>query len=482
MSLINDMLNDLEKNKDKNNKLSKADEKPEVTLNPEGTPDMPTDQQDTTGSKPPTMPPADNESVKITIDHVNDQEDNAAQISMDSHEDKVTLNLDTTDDITSADQPSIIDPNSQEKMSIPEQTTQTTMDQPAFKQPWETGKNPEPAVSLPGNEKPTTIKTDSIVKNKKPSHTRLIIWIVIITIACGVLAFLYLSPNKSNKAASQNPLAVPSTSNSDSISITKEAPNATPAEAINNTPAEPQTETSETSAANSEPPAPAVENTTESQTNHTASEQTISHESTAEPAIELQPAIISPEEQAQNSYNEIMAQLNTLSSYQAIQAMQKVLTDHPNFIQARTTLAAMLIKYGKENQALTLLEKGLDQSPSNKQMAELAAHILVGQDKITTALKILKIAQPATIQADPDFYALMAGLYLQTKEFNEAHTFYQALANVNPQNGTWWAGLAISAQKLGLQQDAANAYNQAETVGNISPALEAYLDQTMQGS
>jgi MSHA biogenesis protein MshN len=159
-----------------------------------------------------------------------------------------------------------------------------------------------------------------------------------------------------------------------------------------------------------------------------------------------------------------------------------LLSEHPDFKPARTTLAAMLVKYGDSAQALTVLNAGLKQSPADKDMAELTAHILVEQGSVQQALRILKRAQPATIQSDPDYYALMAGLYIQEKDFLQAQNFYQALTRLNPQNGNWWAGLAISSEKLGLQQAAMDAYNRAETVGGLSPALQAYIEQTMQGS
>jgi MSHA biogenesis protein MshN len=450
MSLINDMLNDLEKNKDKNNRTKTESLDSAVNgTSPEGTPGIPDTASSSKESTAPSMPPAD--EVKLTMDNPEE--------------------ADT--EVPAATNPGL-STEKMEKVSIPEDTTEKSS--PDYQQPWETGQ----AETSP-EEKPTkapTLNSDTkIIDNKKPSQKRLIIWILIIGAACAVLAFLYFWPNSSKLTAKTSaPMAVPSAPLTPTIDIQKDKTPIDNATAVSETPADKP-----------------IENTTSGKVATTQEEANTKQASTTEEksatpdtiqsdAIELQPVELSPAVKAQNAYDQIMSNMNTLSSYQAIGQLQGLLNEHPTFKPARTTLAAMLIKYGNSAQALTILEKGLTQTPSDKQMAELTAHILVEKNQITQALRILKQAQPATIQADPDYYALMAGLYLQEKDYLEAQNFYQALTDLNPQNGTWWAGLAITSAKLGQSQLAMSAYNRAETVGGLSPALQAYIDQTIQGS
>jgi|GEM_PF-3279479 len=465
---------------------------------------------DETKPKPPAMPPADkdegtdvSEAAKINTETFSDLDtQNKEKVSIpedepqtthpkacesdqdDTHKTddvKVELSEDKNNSKANASIPSDLDTNRTEKITIPEDginipsdnnqnlTDQTnngvtlTQDnnksQTTHRQPWESDqdktKQTEDTADLENNE--IEINTDSsIIKENKPSQKRLIIWIVIIGIACLVLAFLYFWPNE-KKAPSQihTPIAVPSTpapkpiADTPQVDIQKDTTKNSPTNEIDSTPSDKQLPTSTDTAAK---------------------------------PIKVVPVIITPHMQAQNAYDDIMSQMNSLSSFQAINKLKAVVDEHPKFKAARTTLAAMLVKYGNASQALQILEVGLAQNASDKNMAELTAHILVEQNNIADALRILKKAQPATIQADPNYYALMAGLYLQEKDFAQAQNFYQALTNLNPQNGTWWAGLAISSEKLGQPQAARSAYNQAETVGGLTPALQAYINETMEGS
>jgi Flp pilus assembly protein TadD len=434
MSLINDMLNELEKNKDKNNQPdSTTIDSNSLSKAPiEGTPDITFISQ---------LPPAD---VEIFIKSEPAKEATATGVNLSDDKPKES--------------------------------------NPTYRQPWETDALTPPAN--PTTDSPTINLDSKIIKGNKPSQKRLLIWIVIIGIACIALAILYFFPN--TKKIEPTPLIVATPSAAPAplppvptaaapVEIQKDAVVSQAVDTLNSTPADKSTSSAQSNTAN--------ESTTTNHDNSTTSskDETPKNQVPVDGVIEVAPAQLSPQIQAQNAYEQVMSNLSNLSSAQAIEQLQNITNQFPTFSQGRVALAVMLIKYGNSDQALSVLQTGLSQTPSNNQMAELAAHILVEKNQIKSALAVLKLAQPATIQTAPDYYALMAGLYLQEKDYKQASLFYQALTNLNPQNGTWWAGLAISLEKLGQTQAAMNAYGQAETVGGLSPALEAYIDQTMQG-
>ena len=424
MSLINDMLNELEKNKDKN-------KQPETSFISQ-------------------LPPADDDEISIKSKPEKNMNSTAVNLSEDK----------------------------------PKESNAS------YRQPWETDvATPQANKTM---ESPSINADATIIKSNKPSQKRLLIWIVIIGIACAALAYLYLFPNSKKTEATPLIVATPSASPMPApvpVPVPISAPAPTPVvdiqkdgaakqavTALNSTPADSTEATAELTTTTQSVNADNEKNDTDSKSDDYKNQTPI------EGTIEVAPAQISPQMQAQNAYDQVMSDLGNLSSAQAIEQLQKITNEFPTLSQARLALAAMLIKYGDSDQALTVLQTGLSVTPSNNQMAELAAHVLVEKNQIKNALAVLKLAQPATIQTSPDYYALMAGLYLQEKNYKQASLFYQALTNLNPQNGTWWAGLAICLEKLGQSQAAINAYDQAETVGGLSPALEAYIDQTMQGN
>jgi MSHA biogenesis protein MshN len=448
MSLINDMLNDLEKNKSK----TSSDKK--------------------TG---PSLPPAD---------------------------DDTSLAIKTTSEINIPSSEVLAQNKLNESQS--------------YRQPWETDHSTAPLVNENAS---VSINPDSTVTtSNKHSHKRLIALVFILVLAGMTLAYFYFFPKEKKTEAIQitvsSPSATPSVAPSTAVSPTtmveihKDSVAPESAAPVNETPAvtPPPTEQSSSPAivdnsttkiaaeSTSSVPLPA---TTEMAPATTTTSPTVSEPAAAPPTssaslssavsptegiLEVKPVEASPAVQAQNAYDQVIGNLANLSSSQAITQIQAIIDQYPTFNPARLAAAAMLIKFGNTDQALSVLKTGLALDPSNNQMAELAAHVLVEKNQINQALAILKTAQPATIEAAPDYYALMAGLYLKEKNYAQASIFYQSLTNLNPQNGTWWAGLAISLEKLGQTEAAMNAYNQAETVGGLSPSLEAFIDNTMQGS
>ena len=468
MSLINDMLNDLEKHKEQNKKKYTQPKKFDETTQLDDCPKETPDTVATANTKqPPVMPPADDDDdVTIITDSADNTHDNIATDSYKTDRTKTTN--------------PIFQPNNNEKVSIPEEET-PTQSKTKHQQPWESGQYRKDKPTNTGNDKVNTY-FNTAIENKKSSQKRLVILIIVIAIACLVLACLYFWPTKTRAPLAQSTLrtgtALSTQPIEPKIEIQKDNQASSTETAASTAPSDKEIEASSATADNS---TTASKKTTD-KANNTTTEKQIDNITNNDQAVKVKPVAISPLAQAQTSYNESMANINNVSSYQAIEQMRQLLEQHPDFKTARTTLAAMLVKYGDSTQALHVLNQGLKQFPADKDMAELAAHILVEQGNVQQALRILKRAQPATIQSTPDYYALMAGLYIQEGDFTRAHNFYQALTKLNPQNGNWWAGLAISSEKLGLRQAAIDAYNQAETVGGLSPTLQAYIEQTMQGS
>ncbi|MCP4475626.1 MAG: tetratricopeptide repeat protein [Gammaproteobacteria bacterium] len=198
---------------------------------------------------------------------------------------------------------------------------------------------------------------------------------------------------------------------------------------------------------------------------------------TTDRRIKIAEPTITKEQRLANQYNQAMENIHSGHDDRAIASLTDILNQSPDYKNARVTLAAVLIRHQQTARAETVLQAGLKQTPKDPDYAKLTAHILVQQGRTTQALQLLTYAKPKNIDANVNYFALMASLYMQEQDYRNAKNIYQRLVTQDPLNATWWAGLGIAADKLGLTVEAHNAFARANKIGDLSPALQSYIDK-----
>ncbi len=198
----------------------------------------------------------------------------------------------------------------------------------------------------------------------------------------------------------------------------------------------------------------------------------------ADSRIKIAEPTLTKEQRLAKQYNQAMENIHSGHDDRAISTLSTILKQNPNYKNARVTLAAVLIRHQQIARAETVLQAGLKQLPKDPDYAKLTAHILVQQGRTVQALQLLNYAKPKTIDANNvNYFALMASLYMQQQDYRNAKNIYQRLVTKDPLNATWWAGLGIAADKLGLTVEAHNAFARANKIGDLSPALQNYIDK-----
>lgn len=169
------------------------------------------------------------------------------------------------------------------------------------------------------------------------------------------------------------------------------------------------------------------------------------------------------------------------SMVQAQQVLRDLIEQYPDFIPARETLVGQLVQEGKMDDAEKLLDAGLKLDPNQVNFIQIKARLLVTQGKIESALNLLQSAPPA-IEANPDYHAFIAALYQQRGEPLVAAQIYEKLLRLQPNNSKWWVGLGIALENIGKHNQALEAYNRAESSGQLTPELRAYIRTRMDNS
>lgn len=163
----------------------------------------------------------------------------------------------------------------------------------------------------------------------------------------------------------------------------------------------------------------------------------------------------------------------------AIEKLYALIKMDPYYNDARVSLVALLMDQGGQVQARQLVDDGLKLYPAYIPFIELKARMLTTEGKIKNALALLQTTSPS-INDNPDYHAFIAALYQRSNKDALAVNLYNRLLALNPHNGSWWFGLAISLEKTNHVKDAVQAYTRAMTEGHLSADSLAYLQTRLE--
>lgn len=157
------------------------------------------------------------------------------------------------------------------------------------------------------------------------------------------------------------------------------------------------------------------------------------------------PEPLSPDEIAQENYQEALVLLDQNNTDSAVLLLQTILQQHPDFEQARVMLAETYLT----------------------------------QNKPQRALQILNAVDFPDISLHLSYYTALAESYRQSGDAKTAADLYQNLLKINASNATWWAGLGMCLEMLKQNKAAHEAYVKANSFGNLSASLQLYVSKKL---
>ncbi|MBT5230207.1 MAG: hypothetical protein HOM11_08005 [Methylococcales bacterium] len=171
--------------------------------------------------------------------------------------------------------------------------------------------------------------------------------------------------------------------------------------------------------------------------------------------------------------------LNAMKLHQpntAILHLQNALISDPKELKSRVLLASLLQKTGYPRKVTTVLEAGL-QYPHNASLIQpLAQHYL----SLQTPSKAIALLQDS-IKKEPNdaLSALLAACYQRTEQHQAAINQYQSSLKTQPNQPKLWVGIGISLEATKQHKKAENAYQKALNLG-LTPQLKNYTMQRLQ--
>lgn len=142
--------------------------------------------------------------------------------------------------------------------------------------------------------------------------------------------------------------------------------------------------------------------------------------------------------------------------------------------KARVTLALKLIEQGQKDLAIDMLEDGLKKYPEHTDWSKLLARIYIDNKNFISSEEVLARTMPS-ISEDPEYHALYAATLQNLSKHEQAALTYRNLVQVQPNNGIWWMGLAISLEAISRKKDAMFAYRNALNGQLLTPDTQRFI-------
>lgn len=193
-----------------------------------------------------------------------------------------------------------------------------------------------------------------------------------------------------------------------------------------------------------------------------------------EPVAVMRKTIVSsPRERAASEYRSGTAALQKGNPYLAEKKFRTALKLDPGYTTATQALAALLINDQRTAEAEDCLRSALQHSPGEPAFTSLYAHILIQRNEIQNAVQILESGLNHA-ERNADYLALLGTAYQRLALYPQAIQYYETALKLRRDQGSWWAGLAVSLEGNGQAVPALTAYQNALRAPVLNQTLKKY--------
>jgi hypothetical protein len=130
--------------------------------------------------------------------------------------------------------------------------------------------------------------------------------------------------------------------------------------------------------------------------------------------------------------------------------------------------------------ALESLEQARqDDAGAANQLRLLEAHVAIGRGDLERAYAILLESLP-DVRVATQQHDLLAAVMVRTSRYAEAAAIYRALLTLDPANARWWAGYAVTQEKLGHRTELISAYRTLRSLAPPGSALSTWANERLE--
>lgn len=188
---------------------------------------------------------------------------------------------------------------------------------------------------------------------------------------------------------------------------------------------------------------------------------------------------ISPQQQAEFSYQKAVALLQQGRVTEAQESLGESLRVAPDHAASRQALAGILVEKKQYAQAEQLLRDGLGRGGNQPEFAMAMARIQVERGDGRGALETLQQNLPSA-KDHAGYQAFLAALLQRQGQHKPAIEHYLTALKLAPASASSLVGLGISLQAENHPTEAQEVFGRAKTSGGLSPELQNFVEQRLK--
>jgi MSHA biogenesis protein MshN len=197
------------------------------------------------------------------------------------------------------------------------------------------------------------------------------------------------------------------------------------------------------------------------------------------PVIEKTDSVGSPRERSEAEYRKAIAAVNQGRVAEALEGLRNALRQDGFHVASRQLLVKLLLEAKRPEEAVQVLQDGLQGQPAQIGWAMSLARLQVDRGDFAEAWQTLNYSQPAA-GSNADYQGFSGHVLQRLGRNKEAAEHYQAASRLSPGDGRWWLGLGLAMEAEGRTTEAREAFLRARQSGNLSAELTTLIEQKLR--
>lgn len=195
--------------------------------------------------------------------------------------------------------------------------------------------------------------------------------------------------------------------------------------------------------------------------------------------IEKSPVLATPRDRADAEYRRAENALAAGRTAEGVEGLRAALKQDPAYVQARQMLLRQLLDMRKIEEAMTVLQEGLELQPAQTGWAMSLARLQLEQHDVAAADRTLAKSQ-VYAEASADYAGFQGHLKSRLGANRAAVTHYQRATRLAPNEGRWWLGLGLAQEADGRIAEAKESMRRSIATATLSVELSAVAEQHLR--